>query len=222
MAAPVVLDRDNGIRYQIADTAWSLPVTDRLGKSFANEPMTSTLGVSAQEFAGLAERFIPECLSNQLSVVAVADDGSEQVAGVLICRDFKAPMPAGIPGEFPWFLPIAEALVKVDSAYEVARPNLRLGEVIDLWMLAVDTERFGKRGIGSRLLNLATAVARESGAARCVAECTGAFSQAAARRAGFAEMARLSYRDFMYDGRNVFAGVPAPHTHLIFYEREFS
>jgi hypothetical protein len=45
-------------------------------------------------------------------------------------------------------------------------------------------------------------------------------SQSAARRAGFDEVARLAYRDFRCEGRAVFAAVPAPHTHLVLYEKK--
>jgi ribosomal protein S18 acetylase RimI-like enzyme len=220
MTAPVLF-RNNGIRYQIARPTWADPITERLGESFAHEPMTSLLGVSAKEFGDLAALFIPECLGNDLSVVAVAEDGTDRVAGVLICRDFKSPMPSGIPHDFPWFLPIYEAVVAVDTAYEAQRPNLTAGQTIDLWMLAVDTAQFGRRGIGSHLIRLATEVAREREFGACVCECTGHFSQTAAERAGFTEMARVTYKDFAYQGKNIFADIPAPHTHLAFYERAF-
>jgi hypothetical protein len=37
---------------------------------------------------------------------------------------------------------------------------------------------------------------------------------------GLQERARVAYRDFRYEGRAVFAGVSAPHTHAILFERE--
>ena len=215
-----LLLREHGIRYEIADQRIAAPVTERLGVSFANEPMTATLGASAGDFGALAATFIPECLSNNLSVVAMADDGSERVAGVLINRDFKSPMPASVPNDFEWFLPIYEALVIVDSAYEVKRPTAGMGETIDFWMLAVDADRFGRRGIGGTLLRLSTELAKAAGFARGVCECTGHFSQSAARKAGFSEMSSVAYKDFTYKGDKVFAAVPDPHTHLIFFERE--
>ena len=54
-----------------------------------------------------------------------------------------------------------------------------------------------------------------------VTECTGHYSQTAARKAGFQERARLTYRDFRFDGRAVFADIEPPHLHVILYEREF-
>ena len=219
MSTPTVLHRDQGIRYQIADERWAPQVTARIGDSFASEPMTASLGATAADFGALAARFIPECLSNQLSVVAVSLKKSERVAGALINRDFKSPMPAGVPSDFSWFVPMVEALTIIDSAYEAKKPTRDKGETIDFWMLAVDAERFGRRGIGGTLLRLSTEVARQRGFRRGVAECTGHYSQSAARKAGFAEMASVAYSDFTYQGKKVFAGIPAPHTHLMFFEK---
>jgi ribosomal protein S18 acetylase RimI-like enzyme len=164
---------------------------------------------------------MPDCTSNGLSVMAVDDSAPDTVAGVLINRDFKLPLPDGVPDAFAWFLPIATALMNVDTVYETERPNLQVGDAVDLWMLGVDAERFGRRGIGGRLIQLATELARDRGFSRCVTECTGHYSQAAAERAGFTEITRLAYKDFRFDGRPVFDGVSAPHTHLALYERQF-
>jgi hypothetical protein len=62
---------------------------------------------------------------------------------------------------------------------------------------------------------------RNRGFKRCVTECTGHYSQTAARRSGFQKRARLAYRDFRFEGRAVFAEIEPPHTHAILFEREF-
>jgi GNAT superfamily N-acetyltransferase len=163
---------------------------------------------------------MPECTSNGLSVIATPVDDLATVAGVFISRDFKSPLPDGIPEQFPWFLPIAHALVTVDEAYEAKRPRLEIGDAVDLWMVGVADARFAKRGIASTLFRLCPAVARERGFKRCVTECTGHYSQTAARRAGFNVAARLVYKEFRFDERPVFAGIGQPHTYLILYEKE--
>src|SRR5262249_54162516 len=148
-------------------------------------------------------------------------DEPTTLAGVFISRDFKAPPPDGIMQDLPWFRAIGEALGAVDAAYEAQRPGLALGDAVDLWMVGVPPDgRFANRRIASTLFRVATDLARRRGFARCVTECTGAYSQAAARKAGFVERARLAYRDFRLDGRAVFADVAPPHTHLILYQQE--
>lgn len=76
----------------------------------------------------LVARFIPEWTTNGLSVIARPRDHSETLAGAFICRDFKSPLPAGVPRDFPWLTPTAEALMKRDGVNEAKRPGLVLGE----------------------------------------------------------------------------------------------
>lgn len=79
---------------------------------------------------------------------------------------------------------------------------------------------YARRGIASRMFMLCMRLARERGFRRCVTECTGHYSQLAARRAGFEEITRLSYKEFRFEGNAVFADIPLPHTHLAFFEKK--
>lgn len=191
-----------------------------LSESFAREPMAAALGATAKDLAPLIARFLPECRSNGLSVVAVPADEPETLAGVFLVRDFKAPMPEGVM-DHSWFEPVAEALMAVGEAYEAAHPGVGLGNVADLWMVGTDP-RFARQGLATRLFRLCIGLAAGHGFGRCVTECTGYYSQSAAVRAGFTEVNRLRYRDFRFGGRPVFAGITAPHADLVFYERAFS
>jgi hypothetical protein len=113
-------------------------------------------------------------------------DHPETLAGAFICRDFKSPLPVGVPGDFPWFRPIAEALMKIDDAYEAKHPGLVPGEALDLWMVGVPPSgQFAKKGITSTLFRLCAEVGRNRDFKRCVTECNRYYSQTASRRAGF-------------------------------------
>jgi hypothetical protein len=193
-----------------------------LSESFSREPMSAALGLSARNLSSLVARFLPECATNGLSVIAVPIEDADTLAGVFINRDFKSALPDGIPDEFPWFCPIGAALIRVDESYESKRPRLTLGEAVDLWMVGVPPDsRFAKRGIASALFRVSADLGRDRGFKRCVTECTGHYSQTAARKAGFQERARLAYQDFRFEGRPVFAAIEPPHTHVMLYEREF-
>lgn len=213
-----VLLEEGGLLYSIATEQRSDRIVRVLSESFCREPMASALEVSASDLVPLIERFMPECTSNGLTVIAAPATDPETVAGVFICRDFKSPLPEGVPEEFPWFLPIGEALRTVDEAYEAQRPGLGVGDAVDLWMVGVADARFTRKGLASRLFRTCLGVARDGGFRRCVTECTGRYSQAAAERAGLKEVARLAYKDFLFEGRPVFAGIGPPHTHLALYE----
>jgi hypothetical protein len=215
-----VLREEGGFRYAIANEEFGDAIVRVLSESFSREPMSAALGISARDLAPFVARFVPECTTNGLSVVAVPVDEPDTLAGVFICRDFKSPPPEGVPQEFSWFQPIGEAMMTVDQAYEAKLPTLTLGEAVDLWMVGVTPgSRFAKRGIASALFRVSTDLAGDSGFTRCVTECTGHYSQTAARKAGFREGARLAYQNFRFNGRAVFAGIKDPHTHIILYEK---
>jgi hypothetical protein len=220
--SPFLLE-DHGIRYSIASEEFGKPIIEILSESFAREPMCAALGILARDLAPLIASFIPECMTNGLSVVALPLNHPETLAGAFICRDFKSPLPNSLLIDFPWFRPIAEALINVDVAYEAKRPGLALGEVLDLWMVGVpQSTHFERKGLASTLFRLCAAVGRSRGFKRCVTKCTGYYSQTAARKTGFKECERLAYRDFRFEGRAVFSGINPPHSDIILFEREES
>lgn len=216
------LHEENGFRYIVATEKFTGAMVQVLSESFAREPMSAALGLSVQQLAPMVARFTPECTTNGLSVLALPVDDENTVAGVFICRDFKSPLPFAVPDEFPWFLPIGQMLGAVDEAYESEQPELKLGDAVDLWMVGVQPGgRFARKGIATNLFRVSADLARKRRFKRCVSECTGHYSQTAARKSGFKERARISYKDFRFNGQAVFAGIEPPHTHVIFFEREF-
>ncbi|MBK9260664.1 MAG: hypothetical protein IPM54_12685 [Polyangiaceae bacterium] len=214
------LFRDQGFRYRIARDEHGEAMARLLGAAFAHEPMAHAIGLHADDVYPLASRFIPECTANGLSVIAVPEEAPDLLAGVFINRDFKAPLPAGIPDHFPRFGPIFQALESVDALYEAQVPGLQVGQACDLWMVAVDPDgRFSRRGIARNLFRASVEVIRDRSFERCVTECTGAYSQRSAIATGFTERASIVYKDFIFDGRPIFASIPEPHRRLVLYER---
>jgi hypothetical protein len=214
------LYRENGISYRLAREEHAATMARLLGQSFTQEPMSRALGLTAEELGAFAARFMPECTSNGLSVIAVPQEQPRQIVGVFINRDFKAPLPPGVPEDFPRMSPIIHALVSVDEQYEAQRPGLQVGQAVDLWMVGVDLRGpFAHHGIARNLFRLSVEVVRERGFERCVTECTGHFSQRCALATGFEERARVPYKEFLFEGRPVFASIPAPHEKVVLYER---
>ena len=217
-----ILHEENGFRYIVATEKYATAVVHVLSESFVREPMSAALGISAHRMAPLIARLTPECTTNGLSVLALPVDDENTVAGVFICRDFKSPLPFAVPDEFAWFSPIGQILGAVDEAYESGQPELKLGDAVDLWMVGVPPGgRFAGKGIATNLFRVSADLARKRGFKRCVSECTGHYSQTAARKTGLKERARISYKDFRFDGRPVLAGIEPPHTHVTLFEREF-
>jgi GNAT superfamily N-acetyltransferase len=216
------LAEEGGFRYEVATEEFADAIVAVLSESFSREPMSAALGLDARDLEPMVARFMPECTTNGLSVIAVPVDDPDTLAGVFINRDLGSPVPDGIPGDFPWFIPIVEALTAVGDAYVAKRPGLKLGDAVDLWMVGVQQgSRFARKGIASTLFRASAELARSRGFKRCVTECTGHYSQTAARRNGFQERARMAYRDFRFEGLAVFDEIEPPHTHVILFEREF-
>jgi hypothetical protein len=213
------LTEANGFRYSVATPRWRDPMLRVLSEAFCREPMAASLGATPEQMARFIGLFVDECASNGLSAVATPAEDPETLAGVFICRDFKAPIPDGIE-QNEMLMPAMTALMTVDEEYERTRPGLQPGDAVDLWMVGVDAPRFAGKGISNVLFDLCPGLAKQQGYGLCVTECTGHFSQSAARRAGFREAARLAYSDFRFDGQPLFAGIPAPHTHLLVLEKE--
>jgi hypothetical protein len=112
--------------------------------------------------------------------------------------------------------------MKIDEAHEAKRPALVLGDAVDLWMVGVRLAgQFARKGIASTLFRLSADPGHDRGFKGCVTQCTGYYSQTAARKNGSRECGRLAYRDFRFQGRALFAGIEPSHTEVIFFEREF-
>lgn len=94
------LDEERGFRYAIANERFDAAVVDLLSECFSREPMGTAPGLTARDLAPVTP-FIPEFTTNGLSVIATPADHSETLAGAFICRDFKSPLPEGVPGDFP-------------------------------------------------------------------------------------------------------------------------
>ncbi len=217
------LHREQGFIYRIANEEHAGAINRLLGASFFHEPMGQALGLTEKDWYDFSAFFMRECTTNGLSVIAVHEDSPDELAGVFINRDFKAPLPPGFPEALPRFNPIVDALVSIDNEYEAQRPGLQPGQVMDLWMVGVTPGgRYAKKGIASTLFQVSVELARQRGFQRCVVECTGHFSQRGALKSGFQEMARVIYKDYRFEGRPVFASIPEPHVKFALYERVFT
>lgn len=212
------LFRAAGLAYHIAEEEHGEAMARLLAASFMHEPMSRALGLTVTELHEFASRFIPECTANRLSVIAVSERYPDELVGVFINRDFKAPFPPGVPDNFPRFEPIIDALVSVDEQYEAQVAGCQLGQAVNLWMVGVD-RRFSRQGVAGNLFRLSARIAHDQAFERCVTECTGHFSQRAALDAGFQERACVAYQDFLFEGRPVFAAIPEPHLKVGLYER---
>ena len=84
-------------------------------------------------------------------------------------------------------------------------------------MLAVDTNFVG-HGIAQQLVTACLSNASQKGYTHAVTEATGVVSQRVFRKLGFTDRANVTYADYRYEGRPVFASI-RDHTATILMDR---
>jgi len=188
--------------FQSSDTD---AVVHLLAKAFsATEPPAVAMGLTQHEIENFVGLLCPKAAAEGLTIVAHAVD-SEQIAGVMLTDDFAAP-PELAAGQFSEkFLPIFAMLETLDGQYRTKR-SIAPGEHLHLFMLGVD-ERFAGRGVAQEMVSACIANGYQKGFQHAVTEATGVVSQHLFRKLGFREQLRVSYRDYQYDGRSVFASI---------------
>ena len=134
-------------------------------------------------FAGF---FADECASNNSSIVCF-DSSIGKVAGVFWVRDFMLDLPDDFlksVENLTCIAPVVEVLTKLDNSYHELRPNLQVGECVDLWMLGVSPD-YRKRGIAGNLTTVAMDwVVCQKDFSYVVLEASGGFSANCAEKAG--------------------------------------
>ena len=215
--------KESGFLFARAEERHGESVNNILASAFFHEPMGQVLGLSEQDWWDFVRYFIPECMNNGLSVIAVPEDRPDILAGAIVTRDFRSPLPEGFPGGLEGFAPILRALESIDEEYEAMRPGIPFGDTLDLWMLGVSHDApYLHKGLSHLLIKVALEVAKKKGYRYAVGECTGHFSQHGAVDAGFKERARVVYKDFEFEGKRVFENMPEPHRTFGFYEMDLS
>jgi ribosomal protein S18 acetylase RimI-like enzyme len=188
--------------FQSSDTA---AVVQLLARVFsAAEPPAIAMGLTPADLERFVRLLCPRALADGLTIVA-RDFESQQIAGVLLTDDFAVP-PVLAGGEISdKFLPILAMLDNLDEQYRQSR-SIVAGQSLHLFMLAVD-EHFAGRGIAQQLVTACLANGRQKGYTHAVTEATGAVSQHVFRKLGFGDRFRVSYQDYRYDARAVFASI---------------
>ena len=174
-----------------------------------------------------------DCANNGLSLICVDESGggggggggggADKVVGCLWLRDFSLPGPPNFEAVCargcPTVRRLYNVLDEVDNKYMALRdsrgePPLRAGQCCELWMGAV-LPAYRRRGIMRCLIPLGIAHAHAHGFTSVVAECTGAYSLKACRRAGMRAVAEVVYARAQ---ERLFRHTAAPHTAMVFVE----
>lgn len=210
----------DGIRYEALTAERQEAAIAMLTESFhVGEPLTTSTGCSRESTRAFFDMFVPQMLSNGLSVAAVSEDTNDLV-GVFIAEDFAASPPAGVEefvGKYeaswgPVFAILDDAEEKLKQ--EVSIPAGELpdpGRIVHQWCVGV-SPACARRGIGERMTRVLLQQAALLGFEMSFSECTGAFSKKLSEKSGMNPSFRLEYASWEFEGSRPFASAPAPHT----------
>jgi hypothetical protein len=115
------------------------------------------------------------------------------------------------------FRPIAALLEDLDRRYAEGRGGIGTGEVMDVLLTGVEQGSDGTAIVWA-LEHHMPGVARRGGFSRVVTTCTHAVTLQIALELGYRPLHALAYDRFAFEGRRVFAGLPAPHREAVLLE----
>jgi ribosomal protein S18 acetylase RimI-like enzyme len=134
----------------------------------------------------------------------IARNHSGELVGAMFTDDFGTPLPEieNLPASFA---PVGAILEILDEDYRHTQTIVE-GSHAHLNMLAVLPTLAG-RGIAQNLVRLCMENAAKRGYRFAVTEANGPISQHIFRKLGFHERFLVSYQDFRFDNRPVFASI---------------
>jgi ribosomal protein S18 acetylase RimI-like enzyme len=169
-----------------------------------SEPPAMAMGLSLQEMEIFLQLFVPRAIVEGLTLIARSGD-TGKLAGAVLTDDFASPPALDLNQISTKFLPIFSMLETLDEQFRSER-TISVGEFLHLYMLGVDG-RFAGRGIGQGLVSARLDNGIRRGYRTAVTEATGKVSHHLFRKQGFVDRFSVSYRDFLYEDKLVFAAI---------------
>jgi hypothetical protein len=183
-----------------------------------HEPMTTTLGISLDEFRPFAKIICEKAIRDQLSLVA-KEKGTNNVAGFSLAEDFISEPPEELEKLSNKFHPIFALLNDLDEAYKKAS-RLAEGEILRLFMGGA-CFAFRNMKIVTTLIEAQLRLAREKNFLGVVAEVTGPISQhILIDKFSFRKIKQIEYKSYVYRGKKVFSDIEEASA-CIFIEKRF-
>lgn len=193
----------DGIRYGRLEEIDLAEMAQTIGGVFSEFDLLGVaIGLTAEEIQASVLVFGPKAIAEGLTVIA--RDHSGRLVGAMFSDDFGTPPPdlRNLPERLA---PVGVLLDSLDEEYRRTQ-TIVVGSHAHLNMLAVLPSVSG-RGIAQTLVRISLENAAKRGYRFAVTEANGPVSQHIFRRFGFRERCTVSYKDFRFDGRPVFASI---------------
>ena len=169
-----------------------------------SEPPSVAVGLTFRDMELYLQLVASKIIQEGLTVLA-RGTASGKLAGVLLTHDFASPPAVGLDQISLRLLPILAMVETLEKQFRRARKIL-VGEGLHLLLLGVD-ENFAGRGIGQGLVKACLDNGFQKGYGMAVTEASWKISHHVFRKQGFVDRFSVSYRDFLYEDRAVFASI---------------
>ena len=204
------------IQYGVAELSDLEEMAGLLADIFSRfEPLALAVSLESDDLRTLVNVFGRRVPDDAITIVA-RDRLSGKLVGAMLTDDFGSPLPEGIETISSRFEPTLAMLEGLDGQYRKTR-NIVPGEILHLFMLAVDTG-FGGKGIARNLVRFTLENGNRRGYKSAITEATGKVSQHVFNELGFEERFRVTYKEFSYQGKRPFESI-AGHEAVILMER---
>lgn len=201
------------IEYDVAGPSDVDQIVHLVATAFStSEPLARAVGLSVAEMQTFLRPLMSTAMAQGLTIVAHRASSGD-LAGALLNDDFASPLPVDPSQLNPKYLPIIALLESLEEHQRFAR-DIAPGECLHLFMLAVD-ERFKGLGVGRGLVKATLEHGARKRYRTAVTEATASASQHIFRTLGFAERFSISYPEFRYDGKAVFASIRDPSSAIL-------
>jgi len=169
-----------------------------------SEPPAVAMGLTFADMKQFLQLVVPSVIRDGLTVISRSEVTGELV-GALLTDDFASPPDLEMSQVSPKLAPILSMLETLDEQFRDGK-TLAPGKYLHLFMLGVDA-RLAGQGIGQGLVKACLDNALRKGYQAAVTEATGKVSQHIFRKNGFIDRFSVSYRDFRYENKAVFASI---------------
>lgn len=205
----MILNEAEGVQYELFNIGELHEVAAMTAETFARyEPVTSSLGISLEDFSDFVRLLGPKVEQEELTVIARNQD-TNQIIGAMVTDDFAIEPPEEMRRLGDNFEPLWAVLDELDTQYKQGK-ILPKGEYLHFFLLAVDHRQSGKN-VAKNLVQTCLENGIRKGYKTGVVEATGVVSQHIFRKFGFADCFETPYKTFAFQGKRVFESIKDHH-----------
>ncbi len=205
----MILNEADGVQYELFNISHLDEMAMIAAETFARyEPVTSSLGISLEDFADFVRLLGPKVEQEELTVIA-RNQGTNQIIGAMVTDDFAIEPPEEMRHLGDNFKPLWAILDELDNQYKQGR-NLPKGEYLHFFLLAVDHQQSGKN-VAKNLVQTCLENGVRKGYTTDVVEATGVVSQHIFRKFGFVDRFEAPYKTFTFQNKPVFESIKDHH-----------